>query len=249
MRINTYSFSTPLNLEEQVLNCWTSIPIFFIINEGGYVNERFNLPEPLKTGRSIEDCLAERRSIRDFKDNALPNTHLSTLLWATQGISESRRDFRTAPSTGFPLEVFTIQDTGIHQYLPNQHGFQILKTNDVRIELAEICYEQPWVEKAPCSIVICAVPERVLENYDERGWRYIWLEAGHAAQNTLLQAVALNLGAVPVGAFKDEELTRLLDLNKEDKETVPLYIISVGVIDYEALKIKGQDYRSDGEYT
>jgi nitroreductase len=48
-------------------------------------------------------------------------------------------------------------------------------------------------------------------------------EAGHAAQNLLLQATALGLGAVAVGAFDDKHLGRLLP-----SDVQPLYLVPVG---------------------
>jgi nitroreductase len=40
----------------------------------------------------------------------------------------------------------------------------------------------------------------------------VHLEGGHAAQNVHLQAVALDLGTVVVGAFADAEVKRVLTL-------------------------------------
>ena len=51
------------------------------------------------------------------------------------------------------------------------------------------------------------------------------MEAGHVGENIHLQAVALGLAAVMIGAFSDEEVSRVMALRKELK---PLYIIPVG---------------------
>jgi nitroreductase len=51
------------------------------------------------------------------------------------------------------------------------------------------------------------------------------MEAGHCCQNILLQAQALGLGAVPIGAFDDSCIQKLLNL---PEDYVPLYIVPVG---------------------
>lgn len=95
---------------------------------------------------------------------------------------------------------------------------------DIREELSRAAVGQKWVKDAAINIVITAVYERTTVKYGERGIRYVHFEVGHVAQNVLLQATALDLGAVPVGAFFDEEVKRLLNLSVEE----PLYIIAIG---------------------
>jgi len=60
------------------------------------------------------------------------------------------------------------------------------------------------VADARINIVIAAVYERTTDRYGERGVQYVHMEAGHAAQNLYLEATALNLGMVSIGAFNDE---------------------------------------------
>ena len=61
--------------------------------------------------------------------------------------------------------------------------------------------------------------------YGSRATRYCLLEAGHIAQNILLQAAALGLGAVPVGAFDDDRIRRLLS---PSRELHPAYLVPIG---------------------
>jgi SagB-type dehydrogenase family enzyme len=79
--------------------------------------------------------------------------------------------------------------------------------------------------EAPEVFVITAVYARTRRKYQDRAERYVQMEAGHAAQNLLLQAVALNLGGVPVGAFDDKQLSKVLRLPPNE---TPLYLIPVG---------------------
>jgi SagB-type dehydrogenase family enzyme len=97
---------------------------------------------------------------------------------------------------------------------------------DARQELATAAYGQWFVAQAACVVAIVGVYARTTVKYGERGrLRYVPMDAAHAAQNVLLQAVALGLGAAPVGAFEDEKVRRVLGLPLDE---VPLYLIPVG---------------------
>lgn len=185
------------------------------------------LPPPLKTGEGLEECIERRRSIRSFGDKPLTWEEVSTLLWACQGITDRSRGFRAAPSAGatYPLEVYLVTAEGVFNYRPREHRLTRVKEGDLRRELARAALGQGFVAQAPANFVLAAVPERTTYRYGERGVRYIWIEMGHAAQNLHLQAVALKLGSVPVGAFRDEEVRRLLGL---PEGVLVGYIIPVG---------------------
>ncbi len=202
--------------------------IVIIACPGGNMAEEIILPQPVHTGVAIEDCLADRRSVRSFTPDSLTTEQVATLLWAAQGITDTTRDLRAAPSAGatYPLEVYLFNKNGIYLYHPDAHKLTLHKKGDKRAPLTLACLGQAWVGVAPCSIVLCAVPGRTARRYGDRAMRYIWMEAGHAAENVLLTAVALGLGGVPIGAFHDETLADLLGL---DAETIPLYVLPVGV--------------------
>ncbi len=176
---------------------------------------------------SLEEVLAARRSERDFTPEPLDLDDLSHLLWSAQGITEPDGNGRAAPSAGgtYPLELYVVDHLGLYHYLPAGHSLEVLGEDDLRPALAEAALGQQHVADAPAVVVITAVFARTEERYGERAERYVYLEAGHAAQNVLLQAVALDLGAVPVGAFHDEDVRRLLGLPADH---IPLYLIPVG---------------------
>jgi len=191
------------------------------------------LPEPrYDSNVSIEEALLKRRSVREYTGEPLTLQEVSQLLWAAQGITDPR-GFRTAPSAGglYPLEVYVVvgdvEDlaTGVYRYRPQEHELVKLLGEDKRTEIAEAALGQAWVEEAAVDMVITAVYERTTVKYGDRGIRYVHMEAGHAAQNLCLQATAMNLGAVTVGAFHDEEVKEVLDLPENER---PLYIIPVG---------------------
>lgn len=186
------------------------------------------LPAPTLQGRvSLEETLAQRRSVRQYAGRSLSQAELGQLLWAAQGVS-SPEGLRTAPSAGarYPLEVYVVLPEGVYHYQPQGHRLDLHLAGDQRSALHAVTLRQDAVLQAPAVLVIAAVYGRTAERYGaERTPRYVHMEVGHAAQNVLLQAVALGLGAVPVGAFYDEDVQRVLAL-PDDQE--PLYLIPVG---------------------
>lgn len=189
---------------------------------------RTPLPDPdLEGSRSLEEVLALRRSVREFETESLTQAELGQLLWAAQGVTNVR-GFRTAPSAGalYPLELYLTSSSGVFQYDPANHELETLSSQDVRQVLFEAALQQEPVRQAPAVFVLTAVYERTAGRYgDQRASRYVQMEAGHAAQNLLLQAVALELGAVSIGAFHDDQVQTALDLPSDHQ---PLYLIPVG---------------------
>ncbi len=186
------------------------------------------LSEPRTEGPlSLEETLAKRRSVREFTGDPLTWEQISQLLWAAQGITDKNGWGRTAPSAGalFPLEVYVITSDGAFRYLPDKHEAEKLTDEDLRLKLSIAALAQESVRDAGADIVIAAVYERTALKYGRRAERYVEMEAGHACQNILLQAVALGLGAVPVGAFHDDRVQEILNLPEDHK---PLYIVPVG---------------------
>jgi SagB-type dehydrogenase family enzyme len=190
---------------------------------------RIFLPSPARTGlMSLEDSISRRRSVREFSRQPLTEQQIGQLLWAAQGITHPD-GFRTAPSAGalYALEVYVATLTGFYHYSPEAHCLERKSTEDLRPALYRAALEQEPILAAGAVFVIAAVYERLAEKYGiARSPRYAHLEAGHAAQNVLLQAVSLGLGSVPMGAFHDEQVHRVLSLPAEQ---TPLYLIPVGV--------------------
>jgi SagB-type dehydrogenase family enzyme len=184
------------------------------------------LPPPrFDSQLSFEEALIQRRSVRSFQSTPLTQEQISQLLWAAQGQID---DHRTAPSAGalYPLELYTIEPEGISHYLPVDHSLVKISSRDCRAGLYNASLEQDSVHTAPFIIVICGVYQRIEVKYGvSRGPRYVQMEAGHAAQNILLQAVTLGLGAVPVGAFHDTQVHKLLELPPDHR---PLYLVPTG---------------------
>lgn len=207
---------------------------FAAVAEGGTGSEApgVSLPPPPTAGAiSLEEALARRRSVREFAPGTLTLDEVSRLAWAAQGVTAPER--RTAPSAGaaYPLEVYLVVGNaenlaaGVYRYRPDLHRLELVADGDIRLPFADAAVGQTWISKAAMVVVIAAVFERTTSLYGKRSERYVYTEAGHAAQNLLLQAAALELGARPVGAFNDLGVSRLLRLPAGE---TPLYIIPVG---------------------
>lgn len=183
-------------------------------------------PPPHRSTVTLEEALAGRRSHREFTNRPLTELEISQLLWAAQGTTAAWGG-RTAPSAGalYPLELYLLTSDAYRRYRPDGHRIELLAADDLRAQAAAAALHQPAVGNAALTIVITAVYARTTKKYGSRGRRYVELEAGHAAQNVLLQAVALDLAAVPIGAFDDRRLAETLRL---PNDRAPLYIIAVG---------------------
>jgi SagB-type dehydrogenase family enzyme len=191
--------------------------------------EELQLPRPCLKGRvSLEEAIAARRSVREFRPEALRIDEVGQLLWAAEGITGSASYLRAHPSAGglHPLAVYVVLPDGIFEHRPRGHRLRRVADGDQRRALSEAAYGQSFIAVAGCTIAIAAVYPTTTGKYRERGrTRYVPMDAAHAAQNVLLQAVALGLGAVPVGAFDDAAVQRVLGLPADQ---TPLYLIPVG---------------------
>jgi SagB-type dehydrogenase family enzyme len=186
------------------------------------------LPAPKdRAGITLTRALETRRSVRDFAPRQLSQLEVSRLLWAAQGVTHPA-GLRTAPSAGAldPLEVYLSTADGLFHYRPRDHRLARVRTADLRATIQRAAHGQEAVGNAPAVFVIAAVYRRTAVKYGpDRGVRYVHIEVGHAAQNLLLEATALGLGSVPVGAFDDAELASVLDLPAGHE---PVYLIPVG---------------------
>ncbi len=193
------------------------------------------LPPPnLKGKSSVEEAIAKRRSARRFRAQPLSLPQLSQLLWSAQGITGAG-GHRAAPSAGatYPLEILAVVgdqtveglEAGIYHYEVDSHSVSLHLKGDFRQKLAEAALGQGFVAACPVDIVVCALYPRTAYRYGRRGERYVHMEVGHVGQNVSLQAIALGLATVMVGAFEDEEVRSVLKVEEQFK---PLYIIPVG---------------------
>jgi SagB-type dehydrogenase family enzyme len=194
------------------------------------MTETLQLPPPrLKGDLSLEETIYRRRSTRVYREERLAEDVLGQLLWSAQGVVErGERLRRTAPSAGarYPLETYLATGEFLAHYRPAKHALSIVRRTDVRPDLERAALGQEFIHQASAVIILTSVARRIEEQYGKsRGARYIAMEAGHAGQNVMLQAVALGLASVPIGAFQDAQLAEILQLKPEER---PLYMLAVG---------------------
>jgi len=188
------------------------------------------LPDPDKS-TPLAQIILKRRSTRKYVAKPLRIEELSQILWATYGLLDKRR--RVVPSAGatYPVEVYVFVKSieglkpGIYKYDEYRHALVLIKEGDYSRELASACLDQEWVYSAPVNVVLVAFYERTTRWYGDRGFRYIYMEAGHIGQNIYLMCTEMNLGTVAIGAFYDEEIKRIIGLGDE---YIVLYVFPVG---------------------
>lgn len=182
-----------------------------------------SLPDPVLDGEmSLERVLSLRRSMRVFTDEALTMEQISQLLWAAQGVTD-KSGKRTAPSAmaSYPLDVYVVENDKRYHYLPDEHALELQQTSEtLQRDLGAAAMGQNCVLSAAVVFVFAFEAAR-LPSREEFGFQ----EIGHAAQNLLLQAVALGLGAVPVGGMDPAQVHDVLQLPEEQ---VPFALVPVG---------------------
>lgn len=201
-------------------------------------NHRIALPEPqVRNAADLWEILSKRRSVRDYAlDPVLPLGDLSALLWATQGITAAAGDYhlRSAPSAGglYPIETYLLVrsieklEQGFYHFRPLAFDLEFIKPGDFGRDLAEAALGQGMVAKAHVVFIWTAVVARSKWKYRQRAYRYIYLDAGHIAQNLYLAGTAAGMGVCGIGAFFDDRVNALIGV--DGVEETALYLASAG---------------------
>ncbi len=188
------------------------------------------LPKPDLAGKvTLERALAHRRSTREYARGALTLAEVSQLLWAAHGVT-GPGGRRTTPSAGalYPLEIDLVAGDvtglapGVYRYLPQVHALQRRLSGDRRDALAKAALDQGSVRTAAAVVAVSAVVQRTAAKYRERAPRYVDIEVGAVGQSVSLEAAALGLGTVLVGAFDDAGVARVLDAAEAPLLLLPL---------------------------
>lgn len=196
--------------------------------------ERIQLPEPKTKGQvSIEEAIANRRSVRGYKDEPLTLAEISQLVWAAQGITDSDLGKRSAPSAGgiYPVEIYVVVqnveglEAGVYHYVPAVNVLEEVFLEEVSERLSGTALGQDFIAEAPVNLIVTGNAPIVMEKYGNEGMKYTNIEIGHVSQNIYLQAEGLGLGTVTIGALNEEAIRHVLDLPSEH---TPHYIMPVG---------------------
>jgi len=199
--------------------------------------EYISLPPPLADeGEGLWTALSRRRSVRAYTEDPISLQNLSQLLWATQGITGHAGDhqLRTAPSAGalYPIETYLSVnrvlgiDSGLYHYSPAHHRLDLIAQGNFAKQVRAGALDQQIAEKSAVNFLWSAIFERSKWKYLQRAYRYIFLDAGHIAQNLALAAAALRLGICQIGAIYDDELNEILGLDSINESVI--YMSTVG---------------------
>jgi SagB-type dehydrogenase family enzyme len=202
----------------------------------------FDLPPGWGTvTRSLEDVLQRRRSHHRFAGTPCRLAELATVLALGDGIVARQKgddgaefQLRTAPSGGglYPVETFCLVfdveglEPGVYFYNAPRHRLERLAALDCRARLIQSSNLRDEIQKAGFCVALSVVLPRSSFKYGQRAYRFSLLEAGHIAQNVLLAAEGLGLGALPIGGFFDDQVNQLLQLDGCQEFVV--YLVLVG---------------------
>ncbi len=172
---------------------------------------------------TVVDALKKRKSTRHFSTKSASIAELSFLLWASTGVQRKEHgfQFRTAPSAGalYPIETYIVVNNveglekGIYHYNIEGHSLEQLKTGHSGVELSQASMGQEMVDTAPVVFIWSAVFERSKWKYKQRAYRYVYLDAGIIGENLALSATAIGWGTCQIGAFFDDEVNRMLEID------------------------------------
>jgi SagB-type dehydrogenase family enzyme len=201
--------------------------------ESGADSSVISLPEPRTDGNtSVEQALEERRSIRNLSSDAITVEEVSQLLWAAQGVTDDK-GHRTAPSAmaSYPLEVYLLAGNvtglpaGVYHYSPQGHNLSVISHGDVIGELFSSSGREDWRAKAPAVFVIAGVFERTSRMPGQDLSPFVYVEAGAAAENLLLEVVSLGLGSTYTAGFDENKTKEMLGLSGGEE---PIGVLPVG---------------------
>ena len=189
----------------------------------------------------LAKAIEQRRSVRKYSPVPLKQEELSFLLWASSWARDFRSTeqmeitFRNVPSAGsrHPLETFLdirrVEGIkpGLYYYHPVKHCLTLYDDSpEIAAKIYEGCMFQEMIPTAAVNFILTAVPYRTVWRYGQRGYRYLYLDAGHIGQNIHLAAEAIDAGACMIGAFLDEAMNDAIGL--DGIEEFVIYIASVG---------------------
>jgi len=195
-------------------------------------------------GRRLIDILLSRRTRRGtFSHRAVTLKQWGRLLEAACGLTghvthpdfpDVTQDLRAWPSGGamYPIEtyLFALQggelERGLYHYQVESHSLAHLGPCPEEEQLHRLVYADGLWENAGGLIVLTAVFERTQTKYGERGYRFVFLDAGHLAQSILLVSEDLRLAAIPLGGFDDDGLAA--EMGVEPLTENPIYAILIG---------------------
>lgn len=198
--------------------------------------EIIDLPE-VDEGKtdSLHEALETRKSVRQYSKESLSLEKLSYLLWASTGVQreERGREFRTAPSAGalYPIETYLVVndvedlEKGLYHYRIKEHKLEQLETDNLRDDIVDAALGQNMCGQAPVVFVWSAIFNRTMWKYQDRGYRYVFMDAGHIAENLALSAASMDLGTCQIGAFFDDQVDDVIGVDGEEEKSIYMTVV------------------------
>lgn len=184
---------------------------------------------------TLHEVLKNRKSIRDYQNKPLTKEILSYLLWASTGISrkEGGYEFRTAPSAGalYPIETYLVVNNvkeispGVYHYNIQNHYLELLKEGGYAVETANAALGQRMCVEASVVFIWTAIFQRMKWKYDQRAYRYVYLDAGHIAENLALSATSLGLDSCQIGALYDDKVNQVIDVDGAEESVIYMSVV------------------------
>jgi SagB-type dehydrogenase family enzyme len=202
---------------------------------------------PAALSRPIGEVLLSRVTARTLKRVPLGLEQIGAILHYSYGLTRDNKDtvfprpFRVVPSGGalYPLEIFLHSsngnelEAGLYHYDPLRNSLRLLVDGDMSRKISEAMVQREVAMDISMTVFITAMFERSTFKYGNRGYRFVFLEAGHVAQNMNLTATALGLGCVNIGGFFDADIDALLGLDGLTHSTI--YMQGIG------LRVEGEE--------
>jgi len=199
-------------------------------------SDKVKLPSPESKDRtSLDDCLKRRKSVRSYSEESVSQEQLSYLLWAAAGVQRRGRgrEYRTAPSAGalYPIETYLIVNNveklekGLYHYNVRMHALEVLRLEDLAEELVSAALGQEMCSDAAVVFVWTAVFNRSKWKYRQRAFRYVYVDVGHMGQNLALAAAGMGLGSCQVGAFLDDEVNGIIEVDGIEESSVYMSVV------------------------
>lgn len=194
-------------------------------------------PKEVEVDIGLIDAMESRRSLRRYSKEPITLEELSYLLWCTQGVKQKSHNvtFRMVPSAGarHAFETYLLINNvsalegGLYRYLALEHKLQEVAINtEITDKLVDACLGQTFIRNSAVTFIWVAVPYRMTWRYGERGYRYMYLDAGHVGQNLYLSAEGIDCGTCAIGAYDDDAVNEILGI--DGKEQFAIYLAAVG---------------------
>lgn len=200
---------------------------------------RIPLPKPESSPRDLFELLLHRETGRKHTGVAVSLLELSTWLRHVCGENEKtpQRVYknRTYPSGGarYSIENYILVlkaseglKSGVYHYRVDSHELELIALHDFSPEEMERLTWTTWLKNSAFLHVMTSVFWRSQVKYNERGYRFSLLEAGHIGQNAYLVSAALGLQCCALSGIYEDRVEQLIGVDGENESIV--HAVAVG---------------------